>query len=111
CCLFFFSSRRRHTRFSRDWSSDVCSSDLSWEKGGKQSKLSFDHRRPTASPTGTSGTPPHRPPNSTRQYCRRSLRTQHRPTKLGRSEERRVGKDCSARWAASAHGNKPSARQ
>src|SRR5690606_39298989 len=27
-CVFFFSSRRRHTRFSRDWSSDVCSSDL-----------------------------------------------------------------------------------
>src|SRR2546422_6424408 len=26
---FFFSSRRRHTRCSRDWSSDVCSSDLS----------------------------------------------------------------------------------
>src|SRR5690606_39533231 len=26
---FFFSSRRRHTSFSRDWSSDVCSSDLS----------------------------------------------------------------------------------
>src|SRR5690606_39839435 len=25
---FFFSCRRRHTRFSRDWSSDVCSSDL-----------------------------------------------------------------------------------
>src|SRR5690606_21304439 len=34
CCavyvVFFFSSRRRHTRFSRDWSSDVCSSDLVW---------------------------------------------------------------------------------
>src|SRR5699024_11414374 len=30
CCLceFFFSSRRRHTRSKRDWSSDVCSSDL-----------------------------------------------------------------------------------
>src|SRR5690606_11815612 len=28
CLSFFFSSRRRHTRFSRDWSSDVCSSDL-----------------------------------------------------------------------------------
>src|SRR5690606_39545225 len=28
CSFFFFSSRRRHTRFSRDWSSDVCSSDL-----------------------------------------------------------------------------------
>src|SRR5690606_39779085 len=27
----FFSSRRRHTRFSRDWSSDVCSSDLKQE--------------------------------------------------------------------------------
>src|SRR5690606_35776750 len=31
--LFFFSSRRRHTRFSRDWSSDVCSSDLARLKG------------------------------------------------------------------------------
>src|SRR2546421_7973163 len=28
-CFFFFSSRRRHTRSDRDWSSDVCSSDLS----------------------------------------------------------------------------------
>src|SRR5207247_3863411 len=27
-CNFFFSSRRRHTRSTRDWSSDVCSSDL-----------------------------------------------------------------------------------
>src|SRR5690625_7441014 len=27
--VFFFSSRRRHTRWPRDWSSDVCSSDLS----------------------------------------------------------------------------------
>src|SRR5256884_4873472 len=31
--LFFFSSRRRHTRCSRDWSSDVCSSDLVGENG------------------------------------------------------------------------------
>src|SRR5215510_5613659 len=28
CVFFFFSSRRRHTRWPRDWSSDVCSSDL-----------------------------------------------------------------------------------
>src|SRR6266481_6840639 len=28
-CFFFFSSRRRHTRWNCDWSSDVCSSDLS----------------------------------------------------------------------------------
>src|SRR2546422_10186317 len=31
-CRFFFSSRRRHTRCSRDWSSDVCSSDLESSK-------------------------------------------------------------------------------
>src|SRR5215475_14418585 len=31
--FFFFSSRRRHTRFSRDWSSDVCSSDLGERNG------------------------------------------------------------------------------
>src|SRR5690606_754083 len=34
---FFFSSRRRHTRFSRDWSSDVCSSDLRvLDRAGRQ---------------------------------------------------------------------------
>src|SRR5207249_6805701 len=33
---FFFSSRRRHTRSKRDWSSDVCSSDL---RGGKAMKF------------------------------------------------------------------------
>src|SRR5690606_40012170 len=32
---FFFSSRRRHTRFSRDWSSDVCSSDLAAAAPGR----------------------------------------------------------------------------
>src|SRR5215510_9273362 len=31
-CCFFFSSRRRHTRWPRDWSSDVCSSDLEVHK-------------------------------------------------------------------------------
>src|SRR5439155_16864483 len=30
--FFFFSSRRRHTRWPRDWSSDVCSSDLRAER-------------------------------------------------------------------------------
>src|SRR6266567_5107401 len=32
--FFFFSSRRRHTRFDCDWSSDVCSSDLGWQLPG-----------------------------------------------------------------------------
>src|SRR5207253_8031739 len=35
---FFFSSRRRHTRWPRDWSSDVCSSDLPW-RGGESSEV------------------------------------------------------------------------
>src|SRR5690606_24100109 len=34
--VFFFSSRRRHTRFSRDWSSDVCSSDLAADRHSQQ---------------------------------------------------------------------------
>src|SRR5699024_11491245 len=33
-CCFFFSSRRRHTRSKRDWSSDVCSSDLILSENG-----------------------------------------------------------------------------
>src|SRR2546430_8852719 len=33
---FFFSSRRRHTRFDCDWSSDVCSSDLAERLGGRR---------------------------------------------------------------------------
>src|SRR5690606_26991657 len=39
--FFFFSSRRRHTRFSRDWSSDVCSSDLSTAKCPRQGSIVF----------------------------------------------------------------------
>src|SRR5699024_12087908 len=33
CLFYFFSSRRRHTRSKRDWSSDVCSSDLPSGRG------------------------------------------------------------------------------
>src|SRR5690606_40229885 len=36
---FFCSSRTRHTRFSRDWSSDVCSSDLSTTYGMRKDKI------------------------------------------------------------------------
>src|SRR5690606_40390115 len=40
----FFSSRRRHTRFSRDWSSDVCSSDLAeLETLGELTKIAWKH--------------------------------------------------------------------
>src|SRR2546422_6901395 len=51
--FFFFSSRRRHTRCSRDWSSDVCSSDLglimrappSREWSGRTEVAQTTHRR------------------------------------------------------------------
>src|SRR5699024_11831028 len=39
CSSFFFSSRRRHTRSKRDWSSDVCSSDLTLAGQGYFEKL------------------------------------------------------------------------
>src|SRR2546430_8853211 len=38
-CFFFFSSRRRHTRFACDWSSDVCSSDLFTSPMSRQSSV------------------------------------------------------------------------
>src|SRR5256884_4883612 len=40
--MFFFSSRRRHTRCSRDWSSDVCSSDL-LARSGRQEMIAALH--------------------------------------------------------------------
>ena len=39
--MFFFSSRRRHTRLRRDWSSDVCSSDLEVKGGGYRSLVNI----------------------------------------------------------------------
>src|SRR6266581_350968 len=41
--LFFFSSRRRHTRWTGDWSSDVCSSDLSPTLGATSSRPASAH--------------------------------------------------------------------
>src|SRR3712207_8257657 len=48
--VLFFSSRRRHTRYWRDWSSDVCSSDLAVRAMGSrfaalEDALADDHRR------------------------------------------------------------------
>src|SRR5256885_17249826 len=48
---FFFSSRRRHTRLQGDWSSDVCSSDLSWRRpagsvAGQRPHARNGHARP-----------------------------------------------------------------
>src|SRR5256884_6770793 len=43
---FFFSSRRRHTRCSRDWSSDVCSSDLRLKKFWRTNQDTAINQRP-----------------------------------------------------------------
>src|SRR2546430_10838404 len=42
--FFFFSSRRRHTRFDCDWSSDVCSSDLETSIGLRKPLLDFGYQ-------------------------------------------------------------------
>src|SRR5437763_17196159 len=68
--MFFFSSRRRHTRYIGDWSSDVCSSDLH--------DLSPLRGMPLA-----------------KLECSATRVTDFSP----RSEERRVGKECRSRWA------------
>src|SRR2546429_5569678 len=94
--LFFFSSRRRHTSCSRDWSSDVCSSDL----------LQAHRRRRSSSRIRDAGW---RPPasadpqdvNNASCKARRSSLVRSSPSKKPyyRSEERRVGKECRSRWS------------
>src|SRR4051812_49821377 len=43
--MFFFSSRRRHTRLTCDWSSDVCSSDLLLARAQALQPLELQHQR------------------------------------------------------------------
>src|SRR2546427_10480501 len=90
---FFFSSRRRHTRFDCDWSSDVCSSDLSARLAGAMRLGEMAHRLESAvervdgeSPTAEQIEP---------------LLGSFDALQAGfdRSEERRVGKECRSRWS------------
>src|SRR5688572_32448891 len=89
--FFFFSSRRRHTRFDCDWSSDVCSSDLGeWlgilrSLGLADDKLSM-HRKPYEFTQLIYG-------------CRKLGALREEASVVSRSEERRVGKECRSRWA------------
>src|SRR5258707_7893450 len=48
--FFFFSSRRRHTRYWRDWSSDVCSSDLCTASARAPCRQRRSHRSSRANP-------------------------------------------------------------
>src|SRR5690606_41193408 len=81
--FFFFSSRRRHTSFSRDWSSDVCSSDLSSQPSVSRSLV----QRAPAYSTRLS---PYSSACATHQVAISQPRL--RLVTAVRSEERRVGK-------------------
>src|SRR5436309_15215875 len=86
--VFFFSSRRRHTRFSRDWSSDVCSSDLTFINSSTKATSRCCAGLFVTRSTG-------KPWKRTRMSrCARSSIEWRK----NRSEERRVGKECRSRW-------------
>src|SRR5690606_39724056 len=100
---FFFSSRRRHTRFSRDWSSDVCSSDLTLDKYVNSDTIRYrpefagdnrDQRAFLAWATLWLGVAA----AQAQQGAHALLFTDWRQL---RSEERRVGKECRPRWSPS----------
>src|SRR3989440_7337504 len=96
-CVFFFSSRRRHTRSDRDWSSDVCSSDLcaAWSELW-QWRVSATPRSKIFSASSRGRSPRSR--RSTRPSSSASACSKSGPLLL-RSEERRVGKECRSRWS------------
>src|SRR3712207_7966332 len=85
----FFSSRRRHTRYWRDWSSDVCSSDLGVE--GAKARI-----RPILRLAAERGVHVHVDMEhaDVKDLTLRLVREL-----LDRSEERRVGKECRSRWS------------
>src|SRR3712207_8682964 len=94
--FFFFSSRRRHTRYWRDWSSDVCSSDLQAIR--RLGRIEIPLPTPALGSVG--------------RLSRRFGFVDYSPeqmrflnfgrvvdTTVLRSEERRVGKECRSRWS------------
>src|SRR5207253_6919505 len=98
--VFFFSSRRRHTRWPRDWSSDVCSSDLvsvptlfSSPKPPPDAPEKLFWRVLLVMVTAPLPALPMAPP----WPVSATLLAISAP--VTRSEERRVGKGCRARWA------------
>src|SRR5256885_7407671 len=93
--VFFFSSRRRHTRLQGDWSSDVCSSDLMLRHPDAISPIAdFSHEHfQTVLPEGEVK-------NARRLLiCSGKIGHNLRVERAKRSEERRVGKECRSRWS------------
>src|SRR5205807_7143413 len=100
---FFFSSRRRHTRLQGDWSSDVCSSDLSRQRLAGGDADSERHDRGGRSRTGGGAGARGRAESGARgghAPLHAAARGRRTPRRLRRSEERRVGKEWSTRWVA-----------
>src|SRR5690606_40558235 len=97
---FFFSSRRRHTRFSRDWSSDVCSSDLNdlkFNNGGIYSVYEWENEHELKLWNFVSNIYKKQEVLSvTDETSLFRTETTTRTIQL-RSEERRVGKECRSR--------------
>src|SRR3712207_6873924 len=95
--FFFFSSRRRHTRYWRDWSSDVCSSDLVMGRGEQLAVIGGPEARPPG--PGTLEVPDVAAPAARAEpgvAADEPVLAGHR---VERSEERRVGKECRSRWS------------
>src|SRR2546429_6952336 len=93
--FFFFSSRRRHTRCSRDWSSDVCSSDLLPEFEREWLKTHAAGQWNSYIGSVRAG----RIWNLTPLRKRDAGDGGALATPTTRSEERRVGKECRSRWS------------
>src|SRR5256885_5746470 len=94
--LFFFSSRRRHTRLQGDWSSDVCSSDLA---GSLYTLEHFQAIRERLAPGGLfcQWLPLHQLDEDMLRVIIRTFLEVFPDAR--RSEERRVGKECRSRWS------------
>src|SRR2546430_10865982 len=93
---FFFSSRRRHTRFDCDWSSDVCSSDL-WGKGIATRALSQFLGHVKDRPLYAVVAKHHVASIRVLEKCGFTIAGEG--SEPSRSEERRVGKECRSRWS------------
>src|SRR5436305_7918126 len=92
-CVFFFSSRRRHTRCGRDWSSDVCSSDL--HPHDPDNLLKSSGRGVLLIRSVMDETKYNDRGNRLSMIKRRASLLKEEP--MDRSEERRVGKEWRAR--------------
>src|SRR5690554_8159252 len=90
--FFFFSSRRRHTRCGRDWSSDVCSSDLCSSKAGLNQLTAVAAEESRLKKLGIKYYA--LSPGIVDTEMQQDIRTSAKD----RSEERRVGKECRSRW-------------